>query len=178
MFKSVKEIQKEIYDAMKTEFGYKNRMQLPKIQKVIISSGVGSTSDKNKAKLVGEKLALIAGQKPSTQLAKKSIAGFKVREGQLSGYRSTLRGEMATNFVDKLIHIALPRTKDFRGLSIGSADEMGNYTLGIKENTIFPETSDQDIKDIFGLSVTIVTSAKNKKEVISFLEKIGMPFKK
>jgi large subunit ribosomal protein L5 len=178
MFKSVKQKEKEAFDVLKEKFGYTNKMQAPKIEKVVVSSGVGSITDKDKLKLVGEKIALITGQKPSSQKAKKSIAQFKVREGQLSGYRATLRGKEAYGFVDKLINIALPRTKDFRGLSADSIDEMGNYSFGIKENTIFPETSDEELRNVFGLSVTIVTSSKNKEETKAFLEFIGFPFKK
>lgn len=178
MFKNITEKQKEVYENLKDEFGYTNTMQTPRLEKIVISSGVGAISDKNKLKLIKEKLELIAGQAVSSQSAKKSIATFKVREGQLSGYRTTLRGERAASFFDKIVHIALPRTRDFRGLSRKSADEMGNYTFGIKENSIFPETSDQDIKDVFGLSVTIVTTAKSAKEVVAYLDVLGFPFKK
>jgi large subunit ribosomal protein L5 len=177
MFKSVKEKEKETYDVLKEKFGYTNRFQAPRIKKVVISTGVGSVTDKNKLNLIPEKLALITGQKPSASNAKKSIAQFKVREGQLSGYKVTLRGKRAESFVDKLIHIALPRTRDFRGLSKNGVDEMGNYTLGIKENTIFPETSNEELRDVFGLSITIVTSSKTKDETIALLEHIGLPFK-
>ena len=178
MIKTISQKEKETFKALKEEFGYKNVMQSPRVVKVSISSGVGSITDKNRLKMIAEKLAMIAGQKFSVQLAKKSIAGFKVREGQISGYRTTLRGEKAKDFLDKVINIALPRTRDFRGLSKTAADEMGNYTIGIKENSIFPETADQDIKDLFGLSITIVTTAKSKEEVVGFLQHLGMPFKK
>lgn len=177
MFKSVITKEKEAYQFLKGDFNYKNVMQSPKIEKIIINCGVGSVSDKKRLEAIQQKLSLITGQKPSLQKAKKSIAGFKVREGQLSGYKITLRGTKAKNFLDKLIHVVLPRTRDFRGLSTNSVDEMGNYTIGIKDNTIFPETADQDIKDAFGLSITIVLSSKNKKETLSFLKFIGMPFK-
>lgn len=176
--KSVKEKEKDSYKVLKEKFGYDNPLQSPRIVKVVINSGVGSTSDKAKLALIGERLALITGQKPSTQKAKKSIASFKVREGQLSGYRVTLRGDNAKGFLDKVINIALPRTRDFRGLSKDSVDEMGNYTFGIKEHTIFPETSDEELRNVFGFSVTIVTTSKSKEETIAFLEEIGMPFKK
>lgn len=178
MFKSVTQKEKEAYKALKEKFGYKNLMQSPRVEKVVVNCGVGSVSDKKKLEMIAKKLALITGQKPSTQNAKKSIAGFKVREGQLSGYKTTLRGAKAKNFLDKLIHVVLPRTRDFRGLSTTSVDEMGNYSIGIKDNTIFPETADQDIKDAFGLAVTIVLSSKKKEETIAFLEFIGIPFKK
>ena len=176
--KSVTQKEKEAYKFLKETFGYKNIMQSPRIEKVVINCGVGSVSDKKKLEAIAKKLSLITGQKPSTQNAKKSIAGFKVREGQLSGYKTTLRGAKAKNFLDKLINIVLPRTRDFRGLAKSSVDEMGNYSIGIKDNTIFPETADQDIKDAFGLAVTVVLSSKQKDETLAFLEFIGLPFKK
>lgn len=178
MFKSVTQKEKEVFAALKDKFGYTSPMQAPRILKVVIGSGVGSVDDKNKLKFIEKSISLITGQKPSSQLAKKSIATFKVREGQLSGYRVTLRGEKARDFVDKLIHIALPRTRDFLGLSKKSVDEMGNFTIGIKENSIFPETADQDIRDAFGLGITIVTNCKSADETLSYLEFIGVPFKK
>jgi large subunit ribosomal protein L5 len=177
MFTSVSEKQIKAFDVLKEKFGYTNIMQSPKIDKVIVSIGVGSVTDKNKLKDLKAKLALITGQKPSEQLAKKSIATFKVRQGQLSGYKVTLRNKSAIDFVDKLIHISLPRTRDFRGLERSSIDEMGNYTLGIKENAIFAETADQDVKDSFGLGITIVTTSKSKQETEAFLEYLGFPFK-
>ncbi|HMP67500.1 MAG TPA: 50S ribosomal protein L5 [Candidatus Paceibacterota bacterium] len=178
MYKNIIEKEKEVFEKLKDKFNYTNVLQAPKIEKIVVSTGVGSITDKKKLELIGEKLAQITGQKPSTQLAKKSIAQFKVREGQLSGYRVTLRGKIARNFLEKLVHIALPRTRDFRGLSTGGVDDMGNYSFGIKENTIFPETSDEELKNVFGMSITIVTSSKAKEETIAFLEHVGLPFKK
>lgn len=166
------------FDALKEVGSYKNRMQSPRIEKVVISVGVGSFKDKNKMKIVEDRLMKITGQKAAPRAAKISIANFKSRQGDIVGYQVTLRGARMHDFLEKLIHIALPRTKDFRGISVDSADEMGNYTLGIKEHTIFPETSDEELKDVFGLAITIVTSAKSKKEVQSFLEHLGFPFKK
>ncbi|MFT5179935.1 MAG: large subunit ribosomal protein L5 [Candidatus Paceibacteria bacterium] len=176
--KTIKEKEKDTFSKLKDEFGWKNVMQSPKVSKVVISTGVGKTnSDKRKMKLIPEKLALITGQKPATILAKKSIAQFKVREGQLSAFQVTLRGKRMQDFLDKLVNIALPRTRDFRGLKT-NIDAMGNYTIGIKENTIFPETSDEDLKDVFGISITIVTTTGDKKEAKAFLEHLGFPFKK
>lgn len=166
------------YDALKSEAGYKNQMQSPRILKVVISTGVGSYKDKAKNKLVEDRLAKIAGQKPAPRGAKASVANFKSREGDVVGYQVTLRGQRMYDFLEKLVNISLPRTKDFRGISPDSADQMGNYTLGIKEHTIFPETSDEELKDVFGLAITIVTTAKSKKEVIDFLSHLGFPFKK
>ncbi len=177
-FTSVKEKIAKAYDSMKSDFGYKNKMQAPKIQKVVVSVGVGSQKDKKKVELIGNRLEKITGQKVAPRSAKKSIATFKVREGDLSGYQVTLRGERMYDFIDRLLNISIPRTKDFRGISRTGVDEMGNYTLGIKEHTIFPETADEDIRDIFGMSVIVVTNKKDPKETISFLENIGFPFKK
>ncbi|MSR87626.1 MAG: 50S ribosomal protein L5 [Candidatus Zambryskibacteria bacterium] len=162
----------------KTLPGYKNPMQVPRILKAVVSAGVGSFKDKNKFKIVLDRLARITGQKASPRGAKVSIATFKSREGDIVGYQVTLRGQRMHDFLEKLIHIALPRTKDFRGISATAADEMGNYTLGIKENTIFPETTDEELKDVFGFAVTIVTTAKSKEEVIKFLTHLGFPFSK
>jgi large subunit ribosomal protein L5 len=134
--------------------------------------------DKAKIKLVEDRLAKITGQKAAPRTAKVAIANFKSREGDLVGYQVTLRGARMNDFLERLIHISLPRTKDFRGISASSADEMGNYTLGIKEHTIFPETADEELKDVFGMAITVVTSAKSKKEVIAFLTHLGFPFKK
>ena len=158
--------------------GYKNPMQMPKILKVVISTGVGSFKDKSKFKVVEDRLARITGQKAAPRGAKISIATFKSRQGDIIGYQVTLRGKRMFDFLDRLVHIALPRTKDFRGISPDAADEMGNYTLGIKEHTIFPETADEELKDVFGFAITLVTTAKSKEEVIKFLSHLGFPLKK
>ena len=176
--KTTFEMNKGSYKAMKEKFGYKNPMQAPTLSKLVISTGTGSVKDKKKVELIADRLAKITGQKPAPRSSKKSIASFKVRQGDLVGYQITLRGKRMCEFIDKLIHIALPRTKDFRGISKTAVDEMGNYTLGIKEHTIFPETSDEDLKDVFGFGMTIVTTSKNKEETIAFLEYLGFPFKK
>ena len=153
-------------------------MQMPRLVKVIVSTGVGSFKDKNKIKVVEDRLAKITGQKAAPRGAKVSIANFKSRQGDVVGYQITIRGQRMHDFLEKLIHVALPRTKDFRGISPTAADEMGNYTLGIKEHTIFPEASDEELKDVFGMAITIVTTAKSKAEVIKFLTHLGFPFKK
>jgi len=169
--------QKAVFDALKETRGYTNIMQTPKITKVIVSSGVGSVKDKKKTELIAERLTRITGQKPAPRATTKSIANFKTRVGDLAGYQVTLRGERARNFIEKLIHIVLPRVKDFRGIKPTSIDEMGNITIGIKEHTVFPETSDEDTKDIFGLAVTIATTAKNRSEAEAYLRHIGIPFR-
>ena len=153
-------------------------MQKPRLTKVVVSVGVGSFKDKNKFKVVEDRLAKITGQKALRRGAKVSIATFKSRTGDTVGYQVTLRGKRMHDFLERLIHVALPRTKDFRGLSLTGADEMGNYTLGIKEHTIFPEATDEELKDVFGLAVTIVTTAKSKDEALKFLTHLGFPFKK
>lgn len=168
------------YDVMKGAFGYKNKMQAPRLQKIVISSGTGSKMkvDKNKNDFVASRLSKITGQKPSLRQAKKSIASFKLREGEPIGHQVTLRGERMHAFMDKLIHIAFPRTKDFRGLEAKALDNIGNLTLGIKEHTIFPETGDEELKDVFGLAMTFVTTAKTKDEAKAFFDYLGIPFKK
>jgi len=170
--------QSTLKEKSKTLEGYKNPMQKPHLMKVVVSTGVGSFKDKNKFKVVEDRLARITGQKPAKRGAKVSIATFKSREGDTVGYQVTLRGQRMHDFLERLIHIALPRTKDFRGISPTGADEMGNYTLGIREHTIFPETTDEELKDVFGMAVTIVTTAKSKDEVTKFLIHLGFPFKK
>lgn len=164
-----------VFDALKSRFEYTNVNQAPTVEKVVVSVGTGRVDDKAKIALIQDRLAQITGQKPSPRPAKKSIASFKLREGEIIGYQVTLRGQRKMDFLNKLIHIALPQTRDFRGLKASSIDEMGNYTIGIKEHTIFPETADEDIRDVFGLSVTIVTTAKSKAEAEALLRHIGLP---
>lgn len=176
--KTVKEKEKEVFETLKKEFGYTNVMQAPQLVKIVLSSGVGSFKDKKKIDIVKDRLAKIAGQKIAVKGAKKSIASFKVRENDPVGVQVTLRGARAYSFLDKLLNIALPRTKDFRGLSLSSIDEMGNISIGLKEHTIFPETTDEELKDVFGIGVTIVTTAKSKKEAEAFFKHMGFPFKK
>ena len=173
-----KEKNQSSFKTLSEKFGYKNVLQAPKIVKVIISSGVGSAKDKNRVQVVESRLARITGQKPAARAAKASIAQFKVREGDIVGYQVTLRGVRMYDFLDKLIHIALPRTRDFRGTPATAIDEMGNLTIGIKEHSIFPEAAEEDLKDVFGFAITIVTTAKTKEEADAFFRHIGIPFKK
>ena len=174
--KTVKEKEKQFFTEAKSVFGYTNLMQSPRLVKVILSSGVGFFKDKNE--IVKDRLSKIAGQKITTKGAKKSVASFKVRQGDPVGSVVTLRGARMHSFLDKLLNIALPRTKDFRGLSTYSIDPMGNISLGLREHTIFPETTDEELKDVFGIGVTVVTTAKNKKEAEAFFNHLGFPFKK
>ena len=170
-----KQRQQTAYLALAKDFGYTSPMQSPRITKVVVSSGVGKKRDKKQLEVVLDRLAKITGQKPSARPSRLSIAAFKVREGDTVGLQVTLRGAHMYDFMDKLIHIALPRTRDFRGISPKAIDEMGNITIGIKEHTIFPETSDEDLKDVFGFAVTIVTTAKSRAEAEAFFRHLGMP---
>ena len=172
------EQQKRAYEALKEVFGYTNIMQVPKLEKVVISTGIGKVADPKQVELIQDRLARITGQKAAPRGAKKSVASFKVRQGDVVGYQITLRGTRMRDFFDKLVHIALPRMRDFRGLKPSAIDELGNLTIGITEHTIFPETSDEEQRSIFGFAVTIVTSAKNKKEADAYLRHMGVPLKK
>ena len=175
---STKEKITNAFSKMKETFGYSSPMAAPRIEKVVVSVGAGSVTDKNRIKVITDRLARITGQKSSPRPAKKSIAGFKTREGQIVGYQVTLRGKRANDFLDRFLNIALPRMRDFRGVKREAVDEMGNITIGISEHTIFPETADEELKDIFGLAVTIVTTASGREEALVFLEHLGVPFKK
>ncbi len=166
---------KTTFDALKGEFGYDNVMQAPKLVKIVVSVGVGSIKDKKRTDLIKDRLIKITGQAPASRGSKKSIAAFKMRTGDLAGYQTTLRGARMQAFFDKLIHIVIPRVKDFRGIKTSAIDEMGNITIGLKEHTVFPETADEDAKDVFGFAVTIATSARTKKEAEAFLRHLGVP---
>jgi len=171
---------KKTSGALSSEFHYKNAMAAPKLKKIVLNVGTGTAvkKDKNKNDAIADRLAKITGQKPAMRGAKKSIASFKIRLGDPIGIVATLRGKRMYAFLEKLINVALPRTKDFRGISCKAVDNVGNLTIGIKEHTIFPETADEDIKDVFGLSITLVSTAKNKEEGLAFYELLGIPFKK
>jgi len=177
---TVKEKEIESFDKMKINFHYKNRMAAPKMVKVVLNVGTGTAikKDKNKNDAIGLRLAKITGQKGALRGAKQSIASFKVRQGDPIGVVVTLRGKRMYAFLEKLINVSLPRTKDFRGINPGAVDNIGNLTIGIKEHTIFPETADEDIKDVFGLAITLVSTAKNREEGKTFFSLIGIPFKK
>lgn len=180
MTESVKQKEKKSFDLMKSKYGYKNLMASPRLVKMVVSVGTGSgiKRDRNFNDLVVDRLSKITGQKPATRNAKKSIASFKIRQGDQVGVMVTLRGERMYGFLDKLINIAIPRTKDFRGIDRKSVDDIGNMTFSIKEHTIFPETGDEELKDVFGMAITLVSTAKNKEEATKFFELLGIPFKK
>ena len=161
------------------KFNYSSRMQAPKIEKIVINIGVGDAV--SNSKLLDEavnELTLISGQKPIITRAKKSIAGFKLREGMPIGCKVTLRGERMYEFLDKLINISLPRVRDFRGVSNNSFDGRGNYTLGVKEQLIFPEINFDKVNKLRGMDIVFVTTAKTDEEGHELLAQLGMPFKK
>ena len=176
---SVKDKVKSGYEIMKSEFGYTNSLQAVTLTKVSISIGTGTRMKKDPKhnEFVLDRLAKITGQKGSLRPAKKSVASFKIRQGDPVGVLVTLRGENMYSFLDKLFNIAFPRTKDFRGIERKVVDQMGNATIAIKEHTIFAETNDEELKDVFGFAITIGTTAKSKKEATKFFEIIGVPFK-
>lgn len=167
----------EVAKAMMQKFGYKNVMQIPKIEKVIVNMGVGEAvgNPKSLDAAVAD-LTIIAGQKPIITRAKKSIAAFKIREGMPIGTKVTLRGQRMYEFLYKLLNIALPRVRDFRGVSPKSFDGRGNYTLGIKEQLIFPEIEYDKIDKVRGMDITIVTTANTDEEARELLKLMGMPF--
>lgn len=177
---TLKQKQGGAYAVLKPQFGYKNKLAAPHIQKVVVSVGTGSgmKRDRTKNDFVIDRLTKIVGQKPSVKSAKQSIASFKIRAGDPVGVVVTLRGERMWSFLDKLVNVALPRTKDFRGITRSSAGDLGNMTIGIREHTIFPETSDEEISQVFGLAITIVTTAKSRPEGLAFFEYLGFPLKK
>ena len=169
----------EIMDSMTKKFGYKNVMQVPKLDKIVINMGCGDAVANSKVlDEAVEELTQITGQKPLITKAKKSIANFKLREGMPIGCKVTLRGERMYEFFDKLISIALPRVRDFRGISANSFDGRGNYTLGVKEQLIFPEINFDKVKKIRGMDIVIVTTAKTDEEGRTLLSLMGMPYSK
>lgn len=169
----------EIVSKLKEEFGYKTVMQVPKLDKVVVNVGCGDASHNSKLlEAAVNDLALITGQKPVVTKAHKSIAGFKIREGQAIGCKVTLRGEAMYNFLDKLITVSLPRVRDFRGLSPKAFDGRGNYTIGIKEQLVFPEIEFDNVVKVRGLDIVLVTTAKNNDEALALLKELGIPFRK
>ncbi len=173
------EYDKTIKNELMSQFNYSSIMQVPKLDKIVINMGLGSATENSKIiDEAVEELKLISGQQPVVTKAKKSIAGFKLREDQAIGVKVTLRGANMYNFLDKLIKVALPRVRDFQGLSNKSFDGRGNYTLGITEQLIFPEIDYDKVNKIKGMDITMVTTANTNEEALVLLEKIGVPFKK
>ena len=169
----------EITPALMSKFEYKSVMQVPKVEKIVINMGVGDAVQNSKAlDAAVEELTIITGQKPVVTKAKKSIAGFRLREGQAIGAKVTLRGERMYEFLDKLISISLPRVRDFRGVSKKAFDGRGNYTLGVKEQLIFPEIDYDKVSKVRGMDIVIVTTANSDEEARELLTQFGMPFQK
>ena len=184
MLRLPEKYQKEVIPAMMEKFGYRNKMAVPKIEKVVINTGFGrlvsgKTSEEQKKiqDSVLQNLSLISGQRPVLKKAKKSISGFKTKEGQVIGAAVTLRGKKMSDFLERLIHIALPRLRDFRGIEISSFDKKGNLTIGLREHIAFPEILPEKAKNIFGLEITVVTTAKSREEGIELLRLMGFPIK-
>ena len=169
---------KEITKALHDEFKYTSKMEIPRLEKIVINMGVGEGSKDDKfIEAAVKDLEIIAGQKPVVTKAKKSIAGFKLREGQPVGVKVTLRGENMYNFMEKLIKVALPRVRDFHGVSKTAFDGHGNYTLGIKEQLIFPEIEYDNVYKVRGMDIIFVTTAKTNKEAEALLKAFGMPYR-
>lgn len=169
----------EVIPGLMEKFQYKNVMEVPKLEKVIINMGVGEAKDNPKLlESAIKEMTLIAGQKPVVTRSKKSIANFKLREGMPVGIKVTIRGERMYEFLDKLMNVALPRVRDFRGINPTSFDGRGNFALGIKEQLIFPEIEYDEVETIRGMDIIVVTTAETDEEAKTFLELMGMPFKK
>ena len=168
---------REVVPAMREKFGYKNIMAVPKIEKMVVNAGVGRIRDEKQHEEIQKYLALLTGQKPTPRPAKKAIASFKTRRGLVIGYQVTLRGKRMYDFLSRLITVALPRTRDFRGIDPKSFDPLGNLTVGIKEHIVFPEIIGEDYRFLFGLEVTIVTTAKKREEGVELLRLLGFPIK-
>jgi large subunit ribosomal protein L5 len=169
----------EIIPSLKEKFNYKNVMEVPKLEKIVINMGVGDATTNSKLlEAAMADLKLISGQQPVVTKAKKSIAGFKVREGQSIGCKVTLRGENMYTFMDKLISISLPLVRDFRGVSPKAFDGRGNYTIGIKEQLIFPEIEFDNVVKVRGMDIVFVTTAKSNEEAYDLLNELGIPFRK
>jgi large subunit ribosomal protein L5 len=170
--------QKEVVPALQKEFGYTNVMAVPKIQKVVVNMGLGEATSNAKIVDTGaDEIARITGQKPVTRRAKKSIAAFKVRKGMPIGSMVTLRGERMWEFLDRLMSIALPRVRDFKGVSPKGFDGRGNYTLGLRDQLLFPEIDYMKVDKARGMNVSVVTSARTDEEARKLLQFIGMPFR-
>lgn len=165
----------EIAPALMKEMGVKNKLMVPKLTKIVVNMGLG-IKDKDVAKKHVEELAKITGQKPSIRRASKSISNFKLREGMQVGAKVTLRGAMMYDFLDRLINATLPRVRDFRGISPRGFDRKGNFTLGIKEQTIFPEIDPNNVNETQGMDITMVTTARNDADALLLLKSLGMPF--
>lgn len=166
---------KEVLPAIRKRFGFKNIMAIPRIEKAVAHVGVGKIRDEKDHAEIRRFLSLITAQKPGSRGAKKAIAAFKTRKGLVIGYRVTLRGRRAYDFLSRLINTALPRTRDFRGIPESACDERGNLTIGIKEHIVFPEMIGEDYRLLFGMEVTVVTTAKTREQGVALLKMMGFP---
>lgn len=165
-------------DELREKFAYKNRMEVPRLEKIVLNMGVGeAVQDSKKVQAAAEEMARIAGQKPVITRAKRSIAGFKLREGQPVGCKVTLRRDRMYEFLDRLVNIALPRVRDFRGVNGKSFDGRGNYAMGLKEQIIFPEINYDDVQKVHGMDITVVTSTDKDDEAFALLREMGFPFR-
>ena len=174
-----KQYKEEIVTSLKDKFGYTSVMQVPKLEKICLNQGVGdAVTDKRMVDAAVEEMTLISGQKANITYSKKDISNFKLRKGMPIGARVTLRGDNMYEFLDRLVAVALPRTRDFRGIELKGFDGRGNYTLGVKEQIIFPEIDIDKIKNVSGMDITFVTSAKTNDEGKALLTEFGLPFKK
>ncbi len=179
IIKSLKEVYADSTEKLQKDLNKSNVMQIPRIEKVVVNTGIGRiTKESEKVTEVYESLAAICGQAPIKTKVQKSIAGFKVREGQDVGIKVTLRGVKMWDFLTRLINVALPRVRDFRGLKISTVDSNGNLNIGIVDHTVFPEIIAEKVKHIFGLQITVVTTAKNKQEAELLFRELGFPLKK
>ena len=173
------EYKEEILPQLMEKFDYNNVMEAPKLEKIVVNVGLGDAKEDTKLlDTVVDEIARITGQSPTVTRAKKSIANFKIREGMPVGVKVTLRGEQMFEFLYKLINVSMPRIRDFRGVSPKSFDGRGNYSLGINEHTVFPEINIDDVDDVHGMEITIVTSAETDEEAFELLSLMGMPYKK
>ena len=177
--------QKEVVPAMQKKFGYTNAMAVPRLEKVVVNIGLGKLvvdkTGKERDKTIQgvmEDLAAITGQRPAVTQAKVSIASFKLRKGMASGIKVTLRGKRMEDFMERIIHVVLPRSRDFRGVDPKSVDKMGNLTIGFKEHIFFPEIAPEKVHSQLGLEFTVVTTAKNREEALELFSLLGIPFKK
>jgi len=173
-----KKYKEEVVPKLKESAYRKNSHAVPRIVKVVVNTGTGSVKDKERIKLIEKHLSLITGQHPIETVAKKAIASFKTREGSHVGYNITLRGKRMYDFLNRMIFVAIPRQRDFRGINLKSVDGFGNLTIGFKDHLVFPEMVGQDVRDAFGFAVTVVTTAEDKDTAVEFFRSLGFPLKK
>ena len=167
--------EKKVRPALMKKYSLSSPLAVPRISKVVVNTGIGRVREDKDQEIISRELALITGQKPSARPARKSIASFKTRQGMTIGYKVTLRGKRMYDFLSRLLNVALPRTRDFGGLEETSVDERGNLTIGIREQIVFPEMSGEDLKNIFGLEVSLVTDSKNRELALQMYKLLGVP---